>query len=447
MNDMSGLGELSREALRWLVSIYDPVAGGWGWLAHIPPNEQNTAEVIVALAKHAHDIEPYREILLESVERQLLNSQAAVTKDWIWVAYALITVKNAGLYPDEVALDKSITAALHEVENLWDTREGGWPDCAGEPCQTTWTALSLILLHEYLPPPMVGRALRFLARAQNGDGGWGLWKISEAEIEERFRSHPRLIARASSQIASNAASTALATLALTLTKSAPGRAEEGVRWLLSHAMDTGGWAVFQQIGVRLGETFTYRHFSTVWAIRALLAVDQGNIYNETVIAGVMYLIRLQDIATNGWRSAEDADPFTWATCNALDAMADVSRCLLVRTTSMFSIISEWHQTRHLREIGTVDALGTRFVFNRQAALAASLSITVMAAFGIVILAWSPKPLQLAGAGVLSLATGIPWVILRRGILKRELSEAVIFVYTIIGVITGVLLTIGATVKI
>lgn len=153
--------------------------------------------------------------------------------------------------------------------------------------------MTLILLHDHLlAPSKVARAVRFLARAQNADGGWGLWNISEEEVERLFRSHPRLVARASSQVASNAACTALATLALSLTDQRQGRVSVGVKWLLTHTLDSGGWPVFQQIGLRKGETYTYRHFSTTWAVQALLAVNENYIYDETVIAGVMYLFKL-----------------------------------------------------------------------------------------------------------------------------------------------------------
>jgi hypothetical protein len=447
MNHIPELRQMQTDALGWLVNVHDNAACGWGWLAHIPPNEQNTAEVVVAFISHAEDLDRHRPLLVRCIERQLLASQAAVTKDWVWVAYALLTVKGAGLYPDETALDEAIANALREVDALWDAQEGGWPDSLGEPSQVTWTALSVILLHDHLAPNKVSRAIRFLARAQNADGGWGLWNISEHAVERMFQSHPRLIARASSQVASNAACTALSTLALSLTHEAPGRVSTGAKWLLTHALDSGGWPVFQQIGLRRGETYTYRHFSTTWTIRALLAVDRNYIYDDTVIAGVMYLIKLQDIATNGWRSAEDADPFTWATCNALDAVADISDCLLVRTPNMFSVISQWHQTRHLRGVATVESLGTRFVFNRPTSFAASLLITILAACSIALLAWTPKPFQLSSTAILGIIAGIPWVFHIKGLKQREWSESIIFVFTVVGLLIGVLLAIGSVSKI
>lgn len=443
MSDIPELRQLQTDALGWLVAVHDAAACGWGWLAHIPPNEQNTAEAVVAFIKHAEDLSQHRSMLIRCVERQLIASQAVVTKDWIWVAHALLTVKTAGLYPDGPALDEAIGAALREVETLWEPREGGWPDSRGEACQVTWTALALILLRDHLAPAKVRQAARFLARAQNADGGWGLWNISEDEVEKLFKNHPRLIARAVSQVASNAACTALAMLALSLTNQSQGRVSTGAKWLLTHALDTGGWPVFQQIGLRREETYTYRHFSTTWSIRALLAVDKNHIYDDTVIAAVMYLIKLQDIATNGWRSAEDADPFTWATCNALDAVAEISDCLLIRTPNMFKVISQWHQTQHLRGVATVDSLGTRFVFNRPTSFAGSLLVTLLVAFSIVLLARTPKPVQLTSASVLGTIAGIPWVFHLRGSQQRDWSEAIAFVFTIVGLIIGILLAVGS----
>jgi hypothetical protein len=173
MTDVTQLQQLQNEALGWLISIHDATACGCGWLAHIPPNEQNTAEVVVAFIKHAEDLNQYRRLLINCIKHQLLTPKASVTKDWIWVAYALITVKAAGLYPDKTAVDKAIANALREVDALYDQRDGGWPDSPGEPCQVTWTALTVILLNDHLAPSKVAQAVRFLARAQNADGGWG----------------------------------------------------------------------------------------------------------------------------------------------------------------------------------------------------------------------------------------------------------------------------------
>jgi len=447
---MTGIPELRKlqdDALRWLISVYDPAACGWGWLAHIPPNEQNSAEVVVALIGHAENLSEHRQLLVQCTERQLIKSEASITKDWIWVAHALLQVKAARIYPDQTSLDKAIGNALDKVNELWNMREGGWPDCPGEPCQVTWTALALILLRDHLASAKVTGAARFLAAAQNPDGGWGLWNITEAEIERQFQSHPRLIARASSQVASNAASTAMAALALSLTNSAPGRVSKGANWLLTHTLETGGWPVFQQIGLRRDEPYTYRHFSTAWAIRALLVIDKNYIYDESVVAAIMYLIRLQDIATRGWRSSEDADPFTWATCNAMDAIAEISDCLLIRTPNMFQVISQWHNMRYLRGISTVESLGQRFVFNGATSLAGSLLITILALYAIALLFRTPKPLQLTSAAVLCIIAGIPWVFHLKGPLQRSWNEAIGLVYTIVGLIIGILLALGTVTSI
>lgn len=438
---------LQESALNWLIKVYDPTACGWGWLAHIPPNEQNTAEAVVAIIKHAQHLDQYKPLLADSIKHQLLNPEASVTKDWVWVAYALITAKAAKVYPDEPALDKAISSSLREVEALYDERSGGWPECRDEPCQVTWTSLSLILLGDHLTPAKVARAVRFLQESQNSDGGWGLWNIPEEELEKQFQSHPRLIAQASSQIISNAACTAMATWALFKAGGLQRRISAGVKWLLSNTLETGGWPVYQQIGVRKGETYTYRHFSTGWAIQALLTVDNKYVYNESVAAGIMYLLRLQDVATHGWRSSEDSDPFTWVTCNALDALDLVSAALLVRSPDMFKILTQWYQTRHLREVVTVDAFKLRFMFNNTSSFAGSILITVLTVCSIALLREASKPFQLTTSALLCIVAGIPWVFHFKGASKREWSEAIIFVYTMVGLVIAVLLSIGSVSRI
>jgi squalene-hopene/tetraprenyl-beta-curcumene cyclase len=200
--------------------------------------------------------------------------------------------------------------------------------------------------------------------------------------------------------------------------------------------------VFQQIGIRAGETYTWRHFSTAWAIKALLTVDKNLVYEEVVTSAVMYLIRLRDVATSGWRSSEDADPFTWATCNALDTLDDIANCLSIRTPDMFSVISQWHQTRHLRGLTVVNWLGSKLVYNSAASLTASLLITVLVITNIALLAGTPKPRQLAAAGALCALVGVPWVFHAKARQFTKWSEAIIFVYAIVGVLTAILLAVG-----
>lgn len=114
---------------------------------------------------------------------------------------------------------------------------------------------------------------------------------------------------------------------------------------------------------------------------------------------------------------------------------------------MFKVISQWHQTRHLRGVATVESLGIRFVFNKASSFATSLLVTILVACSIAMLVRTSKPFQLASVAVLGIIAGVPWVFHLKGPHHREWIEAIAFVYTIVGLIVGVLLAIGSVTKI
>lgn len=437
-------------ALRWLVKVYDQEKCGWGWIQHIPANEQNTSEVVVALLNHGRNKYEFLELVRECAREQLLVAKAQVTQDWVWVTKALLELRRFGVFEsdseEKKLLDLAIGQGLAKIQELWDSRNGGWPDSAGAPSQITWTGVVLYFLHEYLPVRQVNAAKKFLARAQNADGGWGLWKMSVEEVEEMFADHPRLISRAAAQINSNAGCTALAVLALERVEHAPGQVRKGVKWLLENTMENGGWPVFHQVGVRGSAVYTWRHFSTAWAIRALLAVDSRLIFDPEVVSSVMYLIRLRDFATNGWRTSEDADPFTWATCNALDALADALACLNKKPAELFQVIAEWHHERHLVNIVTLKLLGSNMIFNKSASLAFAFITSILLMVNSILFFGRSEVVLLSGLGTLLMVSGVPWTLYVRAHYKERWIDAYGIVYGILGVIIGLVLSIIVYVK-
>ncbi len=440
-----GIQEYIDQALQWLISVYDPVLCGWGWLQHIPPNEQNTAEVVLALLRDASESAHYTGVIAEAAEKQLMVPTSQVTKDWIWVTKALLEVQKRGMGPltNEVKLGLAISRGLDEVSRLWDKTDGGWPDTGGERSQVTWTALTLVLLHDELPSEQVMKAARYLERSQNSDGGWGLWRFPTDEIERLFSGHPRLISRASAQVTSNAASTAHALLALKSVGGSHHRIQAGKQWLLDHISPTGGWPVFQQVGIRGTEVYTYRHFSTAWALRALLGIDPELVYDSQVASSIVYLISLRDEATGGWRSSEDSDPFTWATCNACDALRDVTDCLNQKLPSMFRVLIEWHQEHHLVDAYTAKLGRTVYVFNNAASLVFSLVSTLCLILILIIsvltFADSSKLILMVVTGAILLLIGFPWVLHVRAHMVQSWLDAYGIVFGIVGILVGVVM--------
>lgn len=409
-------------ALQWLMSVYDREKCGWGWIQHIPPNEQNTAEVVLALLHGNGDKEKYRSVIEECARNHFMVESAQVTKDWVWVTRALIEIKDENLFEGDPELcrqlDKVIKYGTEKVIELWDEKGGGWPDTYNEPSQVTWTSIVLFFLHQYLPTNKVQSARTYLLRSQNSDGGWGLWKMSAENVETMFNGHPRLISRAISQIESNAACTSLALIALKSVNGPYTCLNRGIAWLVANMMENGGWPIFNQIGIRRNEVYTYRHFSTAWAIRAILAIDANSLFKSYFVDSIIYLVRLRDSATLGWRTSEDSDPFTWATCNAIDALNDVLQCLSKKPVEMFRVIAEWHHERHLVNLTSITMFGRHFIFNRAVALSFALittallllnSITLFNSNGFDVLLW-------ICIVILLIVAGFSWVVYIRAYL-------------------------------
>lgn len=403
-----------REAATWLKRVYSESPPGWGWVQHIPPNAQNTAEVLLALLSlPERDPSPeFPDVVRSCVEHNLVNCNRSATRNLAWATRALIEVRRQNAYEAADTLDGSIGSGLDALRQLQNP-DGGWPEVADEPSQVTWTALTLMLLGGELPEDSVAAATDYLEGAQRSDGGWPLWTMSPDEVEARFKDHPRMIASASSQVNSNAACTAYAVLALGRRSRNYRAQKRGVAWLIAHIDEHGRLPLFQQVSVIESEVSTFRHFSTCWALQAILAVDPQFVFNDRVASLVMYLLGLRDQATGGWRASEDSDPYTWATCNAIYAMRSVLQALQRVNPDMFLVLAQWHRFRELAASSWFEVRGHRLSVNASAALAIAVLTTVICALATALLFGHAFPIEFVGIPIFVVMAALPWLVYLR----------------------------------
>ena len=436
-----------RDAATWLQRVYSAAPSGWGWVQHIPPNAQNTAEVLLALLSLPEQdrFADFPNVLRSCVKDQLIDCTRSATRNIAWVTRALIQIRAQEAYEPANSLDGPIRSGVDALRQL-QNRDGGWPEVAAEPSQVTWTALTLILLGDELPPATVAAATDYLEGAQRSDGGWPLWTLSLDEVEERFKDHPRMIASASSQVNSNAACTAYAVLALSQRRRNDRGQKRGVAWLIEHIDEHGHLPLFQQASVIESEVSTFRHFSTCWALQAILSVDPGLIFNDRVASLVMYLLGLRDQATGGWRASEDSDPYTWATCNAIYTLRGVIQALQHVNPDMFLVLAQWHHARELASSSWFEIRGHRLAVNTSAALAIAVFTTVICALATALLFGHAFAIEFVGIPLFVILAALPWLVYLRVNHGLSWGSGVGWVVAVGSVTIGLLYALAEYVK-
>lgn len=276
--------EETKRAVEWLLKIRDEEQGGWAWVQFISPNEQNTAEVICALLEYPEFWhENTQDIIADSAKRWLLDPRehAKLSIDWSWVLIALAKIRANPALIDQLSAERVDAAIEVCVNHLIEAQleDGGWCDDEGQKSTATRTSLALWALNEgsaFVKNPDLalsqGKAAAWLSDAQNGDGGWG--NLLSKNIDHSYQEKIELsFDEIRYQVESNGACTGYALIALGSCGD-HAKYEQSFRNALNYLIKTqdecGCWPVFTEIGRRDGERYTFRHFSTAWALRGLV---------------------------------------------------------------------------------------------------------------------------------------------------------------------------------
>lgn len=381
-------------ACEWLLQARplrdDEPLARWGWLQDVPPNAQNTAEVLLALSESGRASDAIVDEASKYLIASLDDSDCNV-RDRGWVA--------RGLSPFVDGRAELQEALLRCRDWLVDEQndDGGWGDRRGETSLVPTTALAVEALGDHRSD-VTDRAVVWLAKAQHASGGWSL--LAEGQDAQPVPSDGFGPSRAQeirrSQTDPNAACTAFAMLALLASDAESRRVDDGARWLLSTrnarrpgVRTSGGWPVFRERGIRAGEWYTFRHFSTAWALLALTrSLGSEFVRSQDALQALDYLLLLQEeqvrardayIEGGGWRCSPDGEPYTWATVNAVEALSAMGRELdPISGRRRVEALLEDMRRRDLRVSYT--RIGDRlFAFNLRSAVLAAVVVTLLSA--------------------------------------------------------------------
>ncbi|MBF1156225.1 MAG: hypothetical protein HXL84_02700 [[Eubacterium] sulci] len=459
-----------RKALDWLISIRDQDECGWAWVPLIAPNIQNTSEVICASVDLIDFLkENEKEAIIESINKWLVrpSQNAILSIDWSWALLALEKVKSCEMLCSKIGSGVIATAIDECVDWFLNNQneDGGYPDNSEEKSGTIRTALAVWALSlEYCKyegdadrkskiKDTIRKSVDWLIESQHADGGWG--NIRRRDADYLYQEKVNLTyADLLFQTESNPSCTGYAMIAL---HHCPENIETGVikrayKYLSNTQKQDGSWDLFLEVGIRDGRRYTFRHFSTTWALRGILVNGITTFDDESVIFGFNYLAGLQDNNFGGWRCSADADNYTWSTTNAIVTINMVRKELdTVKSNHFLAIIVEWWDLKKNEANFSFSVRNVTFAFNNAMGLVFclvfSMQMFLLIAYGInwisSLLSESPEKVTNAVAGayliLMSFVLGLPWVVYVKNRFNKDMESWINSIGWVYGIITGFVL--------
>lgn len=300
-----------------------------------------------------------------------------------------------------------------------------------------------------------GKGTAWLLSVQNSDGGWG--NLDKRCINSTYQTnHNFSYSDLKYQCNSNPASTGYVMIALKEADagSYDRQLSRATEYLHVSQKPGGGWSIFTEIGIRAGTRYTFRHFSTAWAIQGMITAQTVEYNDECIINGFSYLATLQDPNYGGWKSSSNADNYTWATCNALDTIRLLKDNLsAVKANEFLKIVCQWWELKK-KDANYNILLGKKyFAFNGETGLAFCLTFSLTVSL-LLYLAYNLITPMLTGQGellikmvysVLTIATalvlGLPWIVYVKNVFHKQIGGWIDAIGWVYGIITGFVLVL------
>ena len=486
----------STRALNWLLEIQDKEQKGWAWVQFIQPNEQNTAEVVATFVDYIdHFDEKEIDSIIEAIEKWLLDtSHATISIDYCWVLIALQKVRECTVLSERIdatKLTKAINECLQWLRNNRNTEKNkslnqlcenegikgcGWGDNDVEISNSIRTALAICAINreiEFSKNAQDGQmtvldakgldlfakishdATKWLLSIQNSDGGWG--NIDKKSINYTYeKTHGFSYSDLAYQSDSNAACTGYVMLALSSDSEASYslQLKKAADYLHKSQKDNGGWPIFSEIGIRNGKRYTFRHFSTAWALQGFIMSDTAPFNDESVIKGFAYLSSLQDENYGGWKSSSNADNYTWATCNALDTIKLLKKDLsTVEAKEFLKIVCEWWELKKKDTSYSFSIKNRIFAFNAATCLAFCIVFSIMLTLLLFLIYIWATPIITAQvtisanmiysllAIITAVTIGLPWIVFVKNVFYKKQEGWLDSIGWVYGIITGFVLVL------
>lgn len=313
---MSDLDHRISEAAAWLSSnVADDGQGraGWGWVPDVPPNPQNTAEVVCAFTLIGRAV-PRAEQVVALVRSDVVHHQTR--GDWAFLAVIDVAWRLRALrcLVDDPADDADVTACARALVDAQDLETGGWR-LAGRtgPVSVTATSAAVLAMLGLQTSVDVVPAVR---------RGLGMLISSVIDGDERAN---RLYAAA--QIADVLAHSEIAELGGPRTERARALALDRV---MDHVR-RGDLGIEEEVFRRESATDTWRHMTLHMSLLAASRAAPEQIFHPSFRQELVALLDLQEsgeqnVNHGGFRTSREGFVTSYATTQALEVLA------LIRST-------------------------------------------------------------------------------------------------------------------
>ncbi|WP_216893093.1 hypothetical protein [Nocardia alni] len=309
---MSSIDERIHMAVAWLLSSQLPHVGGgagWGWIPDVPPNPQNTAEVVCALHRAGCEIPSAARVttLVRAVMVERPSGDEWYFRTPIDVSWRVRALRCLGV----AETDESLVAGVRSILDQQDSESGGWR------------------MSGYLGPVSITATAGAVQALIGGDSSGaerdraiarGIAYLVSAVYQEP-RSLPMY---AAAHVATVLSRPEIAAIGDKRAERACALAAERLLAGLrrdEHDIET-------ELFRRDNFVDTWRHLTLHLAIGAVVAADSRSVFDPAVRAAMVELLDMQEVDAlgiyrGGFRISAEGPVTSYATTQALEALLQV----------------------------------------------------------------------------------------------------------------------------
>lgn len=416
-------------AAEWLLAniTHEESYSGWGWVADVPPNPQNTAEAVCALKAINREV-PQADNVARLIRRQTISRESNRIWDFDSVLDTAWRIRGLMALGDSVD-DAHIRDYVINLVTRQDENTGGWR-LSGDvgPLSVTATATAVRAL--VVAGEKDDRARRAASRG------------SQFLLDLVFNQDPRM----ESLYASSFVASLLALPEIANFKGM--RIERAKELCVDRILETleqkKSW-VEEEVFDRGGLRDNWRHLGLPLSIAALgLAAKPAVIFTPVFRAAFVELLQLQEtdegVANRGaFRTSEEGFVTSFATTQALEAMSQVRRDLDERLSPalVYDLICST-QGAHHSDPQEIVAIGDRRVVMNSGAGNLGLAVAGLSGLTILVLAvtltnqlgtTASRALVIWGTALVALGTYVFLACRLIRIRKRSIATATFAAYT------------------
>ncbi|MGW5519503.1 hypothetical protein [Nocardia africana] len=309
---MSNIDERIRMAVEWLRGSQLPHldgGAGWGWIPDVPPNPQNTAEVVCIL--HRAGCEIPRAAKVAMLVRATVV-QRPIGDEWYFRTPIDVAWRIRALRCLEVEeSDPGLAGAVRNLLDQQDSETGGWRMSGFlGPVSITATAAAVEAL--------IGGG------AFDGERHQAISRGIAYLVSSMYQEPRTLPMYAAAHIAAVLARPEIVRIG---DKRAERACELAVKRLLT-GLRRGECDIETEIFRRDDLVDTWRHLTLHLAVGAVIAADSRTIFDPAVRAAIVALLDMQEmdalaIYRGGFRISDEGPVTSYATTQALEALLQV----------------------------------------------------------------------------------------------------------------------------